>query len=211
MLRLLILLAVSGLLALPLAAPLRAADNAADAKLRETLRNTIIQLRTAEADRDNLQTAQTQNDADKKALTEQVATLIKQINADKDAKDIAEQNIAKLNAKAADQEAEIARLKQDVEKWKTAQKQAADTAAAKEAERAKFAGDVINLQRTLADREAKNVELFKVGNEILTRYERFGLGDAISAREPFVGVTRVKLENLVQDYRDKLLAQKIRK
>jgi chromosome segregation ATPase len=210
MLRLLISFVVFGLLAFPFATPSRAAD-AAEAKLRENLKNTIIQLRTAEADRDNLQVAQTQNEADKKALAAQVETLTKQINADKDAKDIADQNIAKLNVKTADQDAEIARLKEEVEKWKAAQKQAADTAAAKEAERAKFAADVINLQRTVADREAKNVELFKVGNEILTRYERFGLGDAISAREPFVGVTRVKLENLVQDYRDKLLAQKIRK
>ena len=57
---------------------------------------------------------------------------------------------------------------------------------------------------TVADREAKNRELYRLANEILTRYEKFGLGDALAAREPFTGITRTKLENLVQDYSDKI-------
>ena len=59
------------------------------------------------------------------------------------------------------------------------------------------------------DRELKNLELYKTGREILTRYEKFGLGDAIGAKEPFVGLSRVKLENLVQDYKSKLLNQTV--
>ena len=35
-------------------------------------------------------------------------------------------------------------------------------------------------------------------------------GEALTAREPFVGVTRVKFENLIQDYQDKLADQKIK-
>jgi hypothetical protein len=65
------------------------------------------------------------------------------------------------------------------------------------------------LQRTVDDRELKNIALFKLGNEILTRYEKFGLGDAIGAKEPFVGISRVKLQFLVQDYKDKLLDQTV--
>jgi hypothetical protein len=64
------------------------------------------------------------------------------------------------------------------------------------------------LQRRVAYLETKNVQLFTLGNEILSRYENFSLGNAISAKEPFVGVTRVKLENLVQDYSDKLLDER---
>ena len=63
-------------------------------------------------------------------------------------------------------------------------------------------------RRKVDDREAKNYELFKLANEILTRYEKFGLGEALTAREPFTGLTRVKLENLVQDYQDTLSQQR---
>jgi hypothetical protein len=67
---------------------------------------------------------------------------------------------------------------------------------------------IILLQRTVADRETKNAELFKIGNEILNRYEKYSLGEALLAKEPFTGITRVKLETLVQDYQDKISDQK---
>jgi len=68
----------------------------------------------------------------------------------------------------------------------------------------------IMLHRLVDDREAKNLDLYTTANEILTRYEKFSLGDALSAKEPFVGATRVKLLELVQDYKDKLMTEKTR-
>ena len=65
------------------------------------------------------------------------------------------------------------------------------------------------LPRKGDDQQRKNRAMYQLGLEILKRYEHFGLGDAITAREPFVGTTRVKFENLIQDYGDKLAAQKI--
>ena len=79
---------------------------------------------------------------------------------------------------------------------------------AKETERAKLAAEILVLKRKIDDREMKNLALFKLGNEILTRYQKFTLGEALAAREPFVGSTRAKLETLVQDYQDKLLDQR---
>jgi hypothetical protein len=51
--------------------------------------------------------------------------------------------------------------------------------------------------------------MYKLGLEILGRYEKFGLGTALLAREPFVRNMKVKFENYVQDYGDKLDAQRI--
>ena len=42
------------------------------------------------------------------------------------------------------------------------------------------------------------------------RLENFSYGTALAAREPFVGATRVKLENEVQGYKDKLLDPKLK-
>ena len=187
----------------------QAADQPASAetRLREMLRTTILQLRAAETERAALQAAQAESAAKEKALTEQVEALTKQSAADKDASDKA---ITDLKAKVADQDTQIAQLKDALEKWKEGYAKAADIANAKEAERAKLASQVILLDRKVADRETKNAELFRIGSEILRRYERFGIGDALAAREPFVGIARVKLENHVQDYQDKLLDQKIK-
>jgi hypothetical protein len=186
-------------------APVHAQDQAANAAAM--LRATMLQLRASENEKATLQAAQAESAAKEKSLTEQVQALTKQSAADKDASDKA---IADLKAKVADQEQEIAQLKDTLEKWKEGYAKAADIANAKEAERAKLAGQVIVLDRKVTDRESKNAELFRTGNEILMRYERFGLGDVLLSREPFVGITRVKLENQVQDYQDKLLNQRIK-
>jgi chromosome segregation ATPase len=184
-----------------------AADSGADVKLRENLRTTLLQLRTAQTERNALQAAKTQLDQEKDALSKQVAALTKQLSTDKDT---ADKLVAELKAKVEQRDADIGRLNESLAQWKAAQEKATGLANAKEAERAKLAAQVIELQRRVSDQQVKNAAMFKIGNEILSRYEKFGLGTALTAREPFVGTMRVKLENLVQDYGDKLSEQKIK-
>ena len=62
----------------------------------------------------------------------------------------------------------------------------------------------MSLQNTVADRERRNLELYGIGKEILERYENFAFGKALLAREPFTGLAKVKLEEQVQEYKDKL-------
>ena len=85
-----------------------------------------------------------------------------------------------------------------------------DIANAKEAQRAQLADKVIALDRRVADQQTRNAAMYKVGTEVLSRYEKFGIGDALTSREPFVGLTRVKFENLIQDYADKLADERIK-
>jgi|ERR1700730_17488177 len=179
------------------------AHAADDARLKETLRNLTLRLRSAETERNNLLSDKAQFEQEKKTLTAKVDTLTKQAAADK-------AEIDTLTLKAGDQEKELLETKESLGKWKTAYEQLVAAAQKSEAARVKLAGESIVLKRKLEDRERKNAELFKLGNEILTRYEKFGLGDALAAKEPFTGLTRVKLENLVQDYQDKIADQKVK-
>lgn len=187
----------------------RAADapNAAEAKLREQLRSTMLQMRTLQGERDTLGAMKTQLETEKTTLVGQVEAMGKQLAVDKDASDKA---LAELREKSAAQATEMAGLRESLEKWKVSQKQAATLAQKKEADRAKLAQEKIELERVVTDQRTKNLAMFKIGNEVLSRYEKFGLGTAISAREPFIGTTRVKLENLVQDLGDKLAEQRIK-
>ena len=85
-----------------------------------------------------------------------------------------------------------------------------ESSSGAEAQGAKLTSENIILERRVADRETKNLALFMTANEILTRYEEFSLGNALRAKEPFIGLTRTKLENLVQDYQDKILDQRVK-
>ena len=194
--RLYILPRLLGLLCWAALCHLSYGENASEAKLRETLRNTMLQLRTAQNERATLQASQAASEEKVKTLTAQVDKLTKEVNVS-----------SKL---ATEQEAQLAKYKEALDRWEAAYQQAVDLANAKEAARSKLANDVILLQRRVADQQTKNAAMFRTANEILTRYERFGLGEALAAKEPFVGIHRVKLENLVQDYEDKLAEQKIR-
>ena len=177
-----------------------------DTRLRETLRSTLQALNAAEADRAALQSAAADSEKRLQELNSQVQTLLKRSVADKAA---ADQAAAALAARGADREKELAQLRSALEKARASAQADAATLRAGESQRARLAAENLALRRHLAECQAKNAALFKTGNEILTRYERYGLGTALAAKEPFVGLTRVKLENQVQDYEDKLLDERL--
>lgn len=188
---------------------LRAAEpvNDGTAALRGALRDMKQQLATAQSDLATLQAAQGAVADENKAVTAKYEALKKQIVADHTSSDKA---AAVLAAQNAEQKQQIARLSTALEKAKSEGEKAAQAASVAEAQGATLTNDNILLERRVADREAKNLALFLVANEILSRYEEFSLGNAIRAKEPFVGLTRTKLENLVQAYQDKILDQRVR-
>lgn len=180
-----------------------AASRADDDRVKETLRTLTLRVRTAETEEASLQADKAQLEQDKQALVDKTDALTKQADADK-------ATIANLTSKTAEQEAAINQMKDSLAKWKAAYEQINASAQKLKAERDKAVSENIIAQRLVSDRETKNLELYRLANEILTRYEKFGLGDALAAREPFTGITRTKLENLVQDYSDKIADARVR-
>src|SRR5262249_32556030 len=51
---------------------------------------------------------------------------------------------------------------------------------------------------------AKNVQLYKVGHDILDAYEHIDLGTFMKARQPFAQSARVKYDEIAQQYGDQL-------
>jgi len=69
--------------------------------------------------------------------------------------------------------------------------------------------DLKQTSQSLAACEAKNAKLHGYGLELLEKYEKKGCGDALLQAEPFTQIKRVEIENLVEDYREKLDEQKL--
>jgi chromosome segregation ATPase len=200
------------LLLLVCAATLPAAEEADPAmavmkRMRDQLRTVMIQQQKTEAERATLQAANVELDEKLKKLDSSFKKLGKEKNDEKDA---ADKTIAELKAKVMLEEREKAQLQEALANWKAGHQKLTETARKIEAERKELSARVILQDRKVADYQRKNDELFKVGSEILSKYEGFGLGTAIAAREPFTRNMRVKLETLVQDYGDKLVDNKIK-
>jgi hypothetical protein len=181
--------------------------NPGEVKLRESLRATTLQLRNAEAERASLQAAQAELEAKTKALQEQLDLLTRQAAANQTE---ADRVTTELKGKIAERDREIGGLRVALDKAGTDNQKIVEYARAKEAQRTKLSEKVISLDHQVADQQRRNLAMYKLGTEILARYEKFGLGTALTAREPFVGITRVKFENLIQDYSDKLADERIK-
>jgi len=57
--------------------------------------------------------------------------------------------------------------------------------------------------------EGKNVTLYQTGRELMTRFEQKTCGEILAHKEPFFGFKRVEIENLLEEYRDKLDEQRL--
>ena len=197
-------------LALVLAgANLHAADqpSAAEQRMREALRNTMLQLRTAQNDGAALQVAKTELEKKNQDAEAQIKLLTQHGEQDRDA---AAKKAEGLTAQIAELSKALEDLKKDYAKCRADYQAATVLAQNTEAARKRLEDEKIVLVRKTEDQKIKNAEMYKLGREVLLRYEKFGLGEALGAKEPFVGTTRVKLESFVQDFQDKLVDQKIK-
>ncbi len=198
------------LLSLPLAAQ---EVSPAEAKLREQLRSTALLLRAAETEKANalatFAAEQVKSAALQKEIDDLNGKVVSMTKAADEEKAGSEKTIASLNDRLFTYEKRLKEFAAALEKWKSAQQQAATTAQQKEAARADLANQVLFLKNTVADRERKNLKLYITSLDILERYENYALGKALSAREPFIQKTRVTVENQVQDYKDAIIDNRI--
>lgn len=71
--------------------------------------------------------------------------------------------------------------------------------------------EIIKVQneREIAVCEDKNGKLYQYGRELMARYEKKSCGEFLVQKEPFTGFKQVEIENLLEEYRDKLDPEKI--
>jgi chromosome segregation ATPase len=175
------------------------ADSEAD-RLRDALRNATGQVRTLEDQRAALQAKATAAEQERDRLRKQNETLRAQV---KEAEQAYRQAVKDFNDRIAERD-------EALEKWKSAYAEAATVARAKDAERGKFEGEATALKASNKACQAKNTQLVKVGNDIVTQYEAMNPFEKIWDHEPAFGLKRVEHQNTVQDLRDKILDQKVK-
>jgi chromosome segregation ATPase len=184
-----------------LAPALRAADEDPTAKFRDALKDSMLKLRAAQGEVATAQAAQYAAEAKVTELTAKSDALTKELANERNT---STNMIAELNKKLADRDGSIVELNAALAKWKKSYGEVAKLASKREGQRAQLDTKRIELERKLEEQQNKNIEMYQAGMEIFDRYEKFGLGDAILAREPFTAAQRVKFQNLVQDLADKL-------
>jgi chromosome segregation ATPase len=157
-------------------------------RLRDQLRSTLNELHDAQDQQAALQ-------AEKAAAEKERDDLKAQLAATRAQASRSPQNTAQTEA-----------LEAEVAKYKDASAQAAAGAQQASGERDQLKAGLADAQKLVGRCEDQNTALLKVGREILDAYEKFDMGDAIGANEPFIAIKRVELENMAQDFDDELHA-----
>lgn len=88
--------------------------------------------------------------------------------------------------------------------YRQASERLAATGKQIEAERARLDAEVASQRGALARCESKNAQLYAAGQDILQAYEGLDVLDVMQARQPFAAQSRVKLEQIAQQYGDQL-------
>jgi len=173
-------------------------------RLRTQLRQTALDLRQA-------QDAQAQLQADKTTVEQQrdkALADVKQAQADlaaakgkSGAEVAAEHSLAAEKASRAQDDQQLAKFKSGYEDLLTLSR-------SRDAERTQLQTALKGQQTKLETCEAKNVQLYQVGHDVLNAFEHVGLGTFVNSREPFAQNTRVRYDMIAQNYGDKLYAGK---
>ena len=149
--------------------------------------------------------ARAEQQVDPKALAK-AQSMLRQVSTERDS----------LQTENAQLKADLAALK--------AKKSSTDGALVKSKESLREIQE--NLDRTVAEKKmaeeeaaergrrieqcsVKNAKLHELNSELLQRYANKGVVDAMVRREPFTGIKKVQLENLIQDLQDKIDAQRV--
>ncbi|WP_426418682.1 hypothetical protein [Bradyrhizobium genosp. A] len=192
------LLRVSSLVALGLmVSSIAHADQEGD-RLREALRTATAQARAAEDQRAALQAKLTAAEQERERLRKQNEAFRAQV---KEAEQAYRQAVKDFNERLTERD-------DSLEKWKVAYGEAAGVARAKDAERAKFEAEATAFKASTKACEARNVQLVKTANEVVTKYEAMDPFEKVLDHDPVFGLKRVEHQNAAQDYRDKIIEQK---
>lgn len=167
-------------------------------RMREALRSLTAHVRSLEDQRAGLQAKHAEVERERDRLQKANAALKAQV---KELDAANRQAVEDFNARIAERD-------QTLEKWKLAYEEAANVARAKDSERQKFEQEATAFKASTKAAEDKNKQLYKVGKEILKKYEAMDPMDVLAIHEPLIGFRRVEHQNSVQDYTDKILDQK---
>ena len=190
---------ISLLLPLLLAVPcLVQAQGALDTRLRDQLRQTILELRQLQDENAQLKA---------KANSAPAAPA-----ADPDTTQRLKRALAEAG-RLGNQEAERARELDDARKQIAELTRRLDSATADgrtaQAREQRLNADLAAVRSTVSTCESHNGQLADLGRELLERYHDRGFTDVLLDREPLLGVHRVRFETLVQTYEGRLREQRL--
>lgn len=179
---------------------------AAEAQLRDALRNTMLQLREAQAKTAEMEAAAVQAEMAADRAKKDTAALQSQLVEERNT---AANQASELRAAIARAEDKAIALNAQMAKWEKDYRALTERTRKSEFELAKARARNTALERAVAEQQVKLAEMKTIADEILDRYAAHSFGRTVLAREPFISVNRASLQTIMQDLETRLRAASI--
>ncbi|MGO4763232.1 hypothetical protein AB4120_11860 [Cupriavidus sp. 2KB_3] len=181
------------------------AGQSMEERLRNQLRNTTAQLQQAQNELAVLKAgAGSQPAAKAGAASADVEALKKELEAARAQLASERQSREALRQSQQQGQALVEKAGAQIAQYRGAYDELLRMARGLDAERQRLAAETTAQKTALTQCEAKNAQLYAVGQEVLQAYETVDLGTVLSARQPFAAQSRVRYEQIAQQFGDKL-------
>lgn len=184
----------------------RAEESETETKLREALRNTMLQVREAQAKTAEMEAAMVASEAETEKLKKELADVQKELVEERN---VAANQATELRAALSSRDDKILGLEAQVAKWQKDYATLIQQARKAQAETAQSKARITVLERAVSEQQVKNIEMKQAADEILDRYSKHSVGATLLAREPFISVNRAKLQTIMQDLETRVRAAAI--
>ena len=199
------LMAAALLAAIPLMAR---ADDTPEDRLRAALRQSVTEMRAAQDQSAQLQSQLTQAQSDLAAAKTQLEAANAKLTELTGKGTAKPEQLKAMQAQLDAAQQQNAALQQGLARYQGAVQQAQGIARQKDAESRQAQSGLTANTKALATCKATNKKLIDVSEQVLHLYQdRSFLWVLRKSYEPLIGASKVDLENIVQDYDDKIRDQ----
>jgi chromosome segregation ATPase len=193
---------VVALLCAGTAAAQQTRDDGGSARLQAMVQQLTTEKTRVEADNAKLEADLDKANAELKLLRDANAGLERRLGASESSLTQSAASNTRTNAALEQQRARTEEIVAEFRKT-------IDTLRATELERNELRASLASRESALKQCVTNNDALFTTGNEVLDRYEEKGCFSSLRENEPFTQTKRVRLQNLVDEYRWALEDQKL--
>jgi ribosome-binding ATPase YchF (GTP1/OBG family) len=134
---------------------------------------------------------------DVEALKAELAQSRQQLSRERDAR-------GRRDADVQQAKETVDKAQAQVQQFRAAYNELLKMARTTETERQRLANEGAAQQAAVAQCELKNQQLYALGQEVLQAYEKMDMATMLAARQPFAAQSRVRLEQIAQEYGDRL-------
>jgi chromosome segregation ATPase len=184
-----------------------AADNDPKAaREHEQLRRTQEALRQSQSEASELAQSKTQAESKLKSTSEELDSLR---NAAKSTQASLRSQLQTASAGQAELTRQLEDTKRRLAELTSKDQETATALKSREAELARAQADLQGSRSANSTCEAKNLKLYEYANDMAVRYQKKGVWASLSQKEPALGLKQVDTENLLQEYHEKVNAQRV--